>query len=416
MSDNEWYKVDNVAKVFLATHDNRDTRTLRVSCTLKENVEPDVLEKALEKTVKARRLFQVRIRRGLFWHYIESTDAKPSVAEEKDRPCPVLYGKNHKGKLHYSVTYYHKRINFEIFHALTDGSGALEFLNILILNYLKILHPDKLNGIDMGKNGSENEREENSFERFKGKTGKASEKQPRAYHIRGMKLPYNQLQFLEVSMPSKDVIAMAKKNNTGVSGLLGANLMMALYNDMPLLKRKMPITISMPVNLRNYYPSETSRNFFNSINISHVFTGEETVESLANEYEANMKKSLEPEEVRMQMDQYQKIENLFFVRMVPLAIKQPVVKWFSKRESRNVSAVISNLGVMKLPEEMKEYVNGYSALCSHNQLFMTVLSYGENMTLGITSSYKNTSVIKNFVRSFSKNGIDVKIQGTEVVR
>ena len=416
MSSENWYKVDNVAKVFLATHSRRDTRTLRVCCTLKEDVDPQLLGRALETTAKTRRLFQVRIRRGLFWHYIEEVDCRPEVVPEDVRPCPVLYGDKCKSILHYRVSYYHKRINLEVFHALTDGSGALEFLNILVLNYLKLKHPDKLDGIDMGKNGSEDEREEDSYERFHGNgDGKAVATAKKSYHIHGRKLSYDQLQFFEVSMPGKAVIAAAKELGVGVSGYLGAQLMLAIYRDMPFIKRKMPITISMPVNLRNYYPSETSRNFFNSISVSHTFHEEISVGELAKEFEAEMKRCLEPEEIRRKMDYYQKLEHQFFVRMVPLALKQPVVRVASKLEARKVSAVISNLGVMRLPEEMQQYVSNYSALCSHSELFIVVLSYGDRMTLGVTSGYRSTSVLKNFVRSFSKAGIDVTVSATEVV-
>lgn len=192
--------------------------------------------------------------------------------------------------------------------------------------------------------------------------------------------------------------------------------MMAIYDDMSALKRKQPITISMPVNLRNYYPSETSRNFFNNINISHIFTGDETLESLAKEYDAKLKNILQPEQIRRQMDHYQLIERLFFIRMVPLLIKQPVVKYFSKQENKRVSVVVSNLGIMKIPEEMQQYVKKYSAFCSHSELFMTICSYQDHMTLGITSGYRNTGVLKNFVRGFSKEGIPVQVQATEVVK
>ena len=43
-----WYKVDNVAKVFLASINRRDPRVFRVSCTLNEDVDPDRLNQALE--------------------------------------------------------------------------------------------------------------------------------------------------------------------------------------------------------------------------------------------------------------------------------------------------------------------------------------------------------------------------------
>lgn len=416
MDSDNWYKVDNVAKVFLATHTDRDTRSLRVSCTLNETIDPDCLEQALIKTIKSRPFLQVRIRRGFFWHYLEPTDEMPVVLEEYERPCPVLYGKNNKRVLHYSVTYYYDRINFEVFHALSDGTGALEFLNLLVANYLSIKHPKALKGIDLGNDGSRADIEEDSFDRFYGKKGKAAAPLKKSYHIRGRMLPYDQLQFFEVTMKAKDVIAKAKQMDVSVSSLVGANLMLAIYHDMPAMKRKLPVTISMPVNLRNYYPSDTSRNFFNSINISHEFSGEETLEELAGEFDKKMKDSLNPESIRQNMDHFQRLERMFFVRMIPLAFKQPVVKYVSMMEAKKVSAVVSNLGIIKLPEQMQAYVKKYTAFCSHNELFMTICSYDENMTFGITSGYRNTGVLKTFVRSFSKNGIPVTVNATEVVR
>ena len=51
MSDS-WYKVDNVAKVFLATASMRDPRVFRISCTLQEQVDPDTLNEALRRSGK----------------------------------------------------------------------------------------------------------------------------------------------------------------------------------------------------------------------------------------------------------------------------------------------------------------------------------------------------------------------------
>ena len=132
MGSDSWYKVDNVAKVFLATLTKRDPKTLRVSCTLKEDIDPDLLQKALLSAIQDRPQFQMRIRRGLFWHYMENTDILPEVSEESDRVCPLLYIPA-RTMLHYRVTYFGKRINLDMFHALSDGTGALEFLDIIVL-------------------------------------------------------------------------------------------------------------------------------------------------------------------------------------------------------------------------------------------------------------------------------------------
>ena len=64
----KWYKVDNVAKLFLATMNRRDPRVFRISCTLQEDVDPDTLTKALARTARELPNFQVTLHRGLFWH------------------------------------------------------------------------------------------------------------------------------------------------------------------------------------------------------------------------------------------------------------------------------------------------------------------------------------------------------------
>ena len=139
MGNDNWYKLDNVAKVFLATLSERDTRTLRLSCMLKEEIVPEKLQQAVLLAIQDRPQMQVRIRRGVFWHYLEDTDILPEVREEDERICPLLYIPA-KAMLHYKVSYFRKRINLEIFHALSDGTGAMEFLNIIVLHYLKLTH------------------------------------------------------------------------------------------------------------------------------------------------------------------------------------------------------------------------------------------------------------------------------------
>lgn len=418
MSNETWYKVDNVAKVFLASFSKRDTRSFRVSCTLKEPINKELLVEALRQTVDGRPQYQVHIHHGVFWHYMEHTEQEARVTEESQRPCPSLYGPDSEEPLHYTVTYYRNRINLDMFHALSDGNGGLDFLNILVLNYLRLKYPGELTQIAIENGASANDLEEDSYKQFfenKG-DGKKDEGTPKkAYHIRGLKHPYNQLQFFEVHMSAKDVLVHAKEAEATLTSYLGARLMMAVHDDMPALQRKKPITISMPVNLRNFFPSETGRNFFNSVYVSHVFKGDETIESLAKIFDTQLKSSLTPEQISIRMDNYEKIEQLLFVRMVPLFIKNPVVKIASRREVKRVTAVISNLGRLSVPAEMKEYIKSYAAFCSTNTLFITCLSYGDDLTFGVACAYQNTSVLKNFFRGLTNLGIEASIEATEII-
>ena len=143
MSDS-WYKVDNVAKVFLATASQRDPRVFRISCTLNEEIDPDTLNEALRSTAQEWPQFQVTLHRGLFWHYFESTDQLPTAQPETKAPCAPLYTPERRNKLIYRVTYFGARINLEMFHAITDGNGGLLYLKSIVHNYLALRHPGEM--------------------------------------------------------------------------------------------------------------------------------------------------------------------------------------------------------------------------------------------------------------------------------
>ncbi|MBR4173721.1 MAG: hypothetical protein IKR56_00100 [Lachnospiraceae bacterium] len=415
MGSDKWYKVDNVAKVFLATVSKRDTRTLRVSCTLKEEVDPDLLQQAVLSAIQDRPQFQVRIRRGIFWHYMEDTDILPQVTQESERICPLLYVPA-KAMLHYQVTYFGKRINLELFHALSDGTGALEFLNIIVLDYLKLKYPGKFEKTAIHSGASADDLTQDSYRQFFKKMNFSSDSfKKNAYHPGGLKLPYDQLQFFEIHMPTGQILERSKKLGVSLTSYFGAAWMMAIRADMPPRKNDLPITISLPVNLRNYYPSYTSRNFFNSVLVTHVFDSEITIDELAVEFDGNFKSQLTEENIKKQMDSFETMEYVAPVRPLPLFIKQFAIRRGSRLSDKRVSMVISNLGVQKPPQEVAEYIGNYSAFCSSSNLFSTMSSYNGELTLGVSSPYAGTGVIKNLVRQMSDSGIDIRVYATEVI-
>ena len=416
MASENWYRIDNVAKVFLATVSKRDTRSFRVSCILKEDIDPEILQKALLMAIQDRPQVQVRIRRGLFWHYMEDTDIMPEVSEESDRICPTLYVPA-KAMLHYKVTYFGKRINLDIFHALCDGTGGLEFLNIIVLHYLKLKFPGKYEDVALHSGASADDLSQDSYRQFFGKMGlKGSSSAKPAYHPGGFKLPYDQLQFFEVHMPTAEILSKAKAAGVSLTSYLGAAWMLAVRDEMPSRKRHRPVTVSLPVNLRNYYPSHTARNFFNNVNVTHVFDKDITLEELAAEFDASLKSQLTEESIKKQMDNYETMEYVAPVRAVPLFIKQLVVRHVTRLVDKKVTLVLSNLGVQRPPKEVEDEIANYNGFCSSNNLFSTIFSYKGDTTLGVSSPYANTGVVKNFVRGLAESGVQITVYATEVVR
>ena len=134
-----WRRLDNAAKLFPAASSKRDTRVFRFYCELKEDIQQEILQKAVDRTLEKYPIFLSVLRKGLFWHYLEQSNKRPVVREEYKEPCSSLYIRD-KRDLLFEVTYYKKRINFEVFHVLTDGTGASEFIRELVKNYLYLAH------------------------------------------------------------------------------------------------------------------------------------------------------------------------------------------------------------------------------------------------------------------------------------
>ena len=422
MSDT-WYKVDNVAKVFLAAYNRRDPRVFRISCTLKEKISQELLQQALEKTIQELPQFQVRLHRGVFWHYMEETAAEPKVREEHLAPCSALYGPSSRGKLHYRVVYFGNRITLEVFHAISDGNGGVSFMNVLVQNYLQLSHPGELNDVSVYSGASADDLGQDSFRQFFKKhpgngetidTASASAAKD-SYRINSLKLPYYQERFYEIHLPTQEILKRAKETGTSLTSYLGARLMLAIYAGMPAAEASHPITIGLPVNLRNYYPSQTLRNFFNTVFVSHVFSGDETIETLAAEFETKLREAVLPEHIRARMDHFEKLEQQYAIKAVPLIIKDLTVRYFTRKEDRNVTATLSNLGRLKLDEQIRPYVDSYAAYCSTSGLFITTCSLDDDLVLGVSSCYRSSNVLQKLVRDFTKEGIEAVIYATDPV-
>lgn len=409
-----WYQVDNVAKLFIATNNRRDPRVFRVCCTLDADIDPGCLAEALRLTARQFPNFQVTLHRGLFWHYMESTGKLPAPLPETLPPCAPIYGPDLQNELLYRVSYYGPRINVEMFHALSDGNGGLLFLKALVCQYLKLQHPDALANLVPETVAPAATLAQDSYRQFYGAAAQRDAMPRRACRLRSSRLPYDQTQFFEAHMPVKAVLAAARAEGVTLTSWLGARLMLAVYAELPLLERRRPVAVSLPVNLRNYYPSETARNFFNSVYVILTLTETDTMQTVAAAFDAQLKEALLPENIKAQMDEYEKLEHIPGIRPVPLVVKNLTVKFFTALEKKHVTAVISNMGRVTLPDAMKPYIKQFAAFSSCEELFTCVASYGDDLVLGTASSHRSTNVLRRLYRGFAEAGLQVTLYATEV--
>ena len=247
MKKKNWYKLDLVGTFYAFAKDSSLTAVLRFSAEMKEEVDKEILQQALEETIKDFPHFNVTLRRGVFWNYLETVPFTSKVEEERKRVCAQIYL---DGKALYRVSYYKKRINFEASHILTDGKGATSFLNRLLSHYLNMKEGIPLKVDDAS---SIEERSENSFEKnyLKGKLTFPPKNKVYNYHKKKNKYP----KYTEYHISVKDIKALAKEAGVTITLYLLAVYFYSFKEEMRAKDFKKAVRMDVPVDLRTLYGS-----------------------------------------------------------------------------------------------------------------------------------------------------------------
>lgn len=415
-----WKRLDNAAKSFSSISDAKNTNVFRISVSLTFPVEQDILQQAVERTLADIPSFNIKQRKGLFWYYFESNFARPVITEDHEFPCLRIERGPNNGFL-FRITYFHCKINLEVFHSLTDGTGALLFLSRLLYHYLSIHFPDeKFSEADLFDAATHpNEYEEDSFcKNYSSESGKQGHTSRPAMRIWGIPLEKNVTRVIVGIMPSQQVISLAKGEGATVTEYLTAVLLYAIYcGSSPNRRAQRPIVVCIPVNLRAIYRSHTLSNFFSYLNIGHHFKKDIPFSELLGLVRASFERELQREQIEKKLRYNVEAERNPAVRFIPLFIKRVGLKWIHSRGERGQSCALSNLGVVRLPKDMAAYVERYDVLLSISSIKPIktgVASFGDKLSFSFTSSIISTDIQQYFFSFLSEKGVDIEIVSNQI--
>lgn len=85
MADASWYRLDNVGKFYAAQAGSPNQTIFRLAATMVDEVDEQALQRALDAAVAQFPGFNVSLRSGMFWHYLEPSGTAPRVTP---RICP----------------------------------------------------------------------------------------------------------------------------------------------------------------------------------------------------------------------------------------------------------------------------------------------------------------------------------------
>ncbi|MEG2457308.1 MAG: hypothetical protein RSB41_00200 [Bacilli bacterium] len=409
--NNNWFKLDNAGKLFASSTCKNDEKVFRVVATMKYIIDPIVLQNALLETLVLFPMYKSTLRAGFFWYYLEETDIKPIVREEYKPICSKILDKDNKSLL-FEVTYFHKRINLEVHHSLSDGTGAMDFLKELIYNYIKIKYNKNIPSV--GNNASNVQMSTDSFDKYYNKKKKfRTGNSHRAYQLKFDKAEENSI--IEGIVNLKQVLEIAHKKNVSLTVLIASILIYSVRQTAKVRDKNKPIILSIPVNLRNYFESSSTRNFFNIVQIGYSFKkGNNDIDSIIEFINAKFDKMLNKDSVEGQMNRMAFLEHNLVLRAIPLPLKDFFINLFTFFTDRNVTLSLSNVGVVKLDKEYDKYVSGFSGYQSSSRMQAIMISYKENLSICFSSNFISKEIEKNFFRTLSSMGVDISVITSEV--
>lgn len=418
-TDKTWYKLDLSAIVYPTLQRKDFSSVYRLSVLLKEEINPTLLQQAVDIAMQRFPTYKSAIRKGLFWRYLEPNDRPgPFVSYDIKNPCmPMPFKANNRYLVR--IYYYQNRISLEAHHSLGDGTGGMCVLQTITAVYLRLQGHSISNGgfvLDVNSTPDPGELED-AYMKYANARVKPPRPSEKAYRVRGTKEPFYTLNIIDGIMSVKQVMEVAKKYNCTITEYLNSVLLYALLEKQQSewhLKLR-PVKIAMPVNLRRFFPSITLRNFITMIYPAiDPRLGDYTFEEIISHVHHYMRYYINEKFLRGDITTNAATQSNPLIRVVPLFLKDFVVKQFySKIQDRNSSAGLTNMGALKVSEDMKPYIERFDIYMGQpfsSRTNCAIISFEDTLTINFASSIIEADVERYFFRKLVQDGIHVKIE------
>lgn len=414
-----WDRLDNTAHLFPVIAGESMSNVYRICVTLTELVQPELLQEALDIVLPKFDGFDLRLRQGVFWYYFEENGkAAPKVREESAFPCRFIQqNKNHSYM--FRVTYYKYRINLEVFHVLTDGMGGINFLKELTYQYLRLAHSELKERVGDSLSSDTSLNREDSFLKNYKKSSEKGYQTKKAYLIKGDKLPAGEFGVMHGYMNIAELKKVCRSYGVSINEYLVGVYVWSVYTEcMHGMASERPIRIAVPVNLRPYFNSITTKNFFAMVSAEFhptkdIYTFGEVLHTVAE----NLRSQINRDNLERLFSYNVSNEKLLIARAVPLIFKNMAMRYIYTTSALANTATVTNIGNITVAEEYQPYVemfHAFLAMSKGQHLKGTICSYRDTLVFSFSYDLADPSVQRGFFRKIAADGIAVEVESNGV--
>lgn len=410
-----WDKLDNTANLFPAIAGENMTNVYRISVTLTEEINPEKLQEALDIVLPKFDGFNVRLRRGVFWLYFEENGKPaPKVNEETNFPCRFIQANRNRSYL-FRVTYYDCRINLEVFHVLTDGMGGINFIRELAYQYLRLVHPELKGASGDNLSNSTSLNREDSFVKNYKKSKPSGFNKEKAYLIKKDKLAKGEFGLIHGLMPVSQLKEISHKYGVSINEYLVAVFAWTTYVEcLHKMPCKNPIRIAVPVNLRPFFDSVTTKNFFVMVSAEfRVEKDEYTFEEVLDKIKNSLRSQINKEHLEDLFSYSVSNQKNLGLRIVPLPLKILAMRMVYTKNALANTTTVTNIGNIFVEEEYRPYIkmfHSFIAMSKGQNLKGTICSYGDTLVFTFSSVFSDNSFQRVFFKKIVEDGVDVQIE------
>jgi hypothetical protein len=417
----DWLKLDNAAKIYPATSSKKSPSQFRLSVTLKSPVRFTYLQNAWKNMIQRCPYFRVYLERGFFWYYLQKHDDFPPLELLEEVPSSTFQYKQKYNHL-IRIGVKGRKIALDFSHILTDGNGASRFLLALVFEYFRLtgLQIEKQSGLPYPDEQPDACEFEDSFLKYY--PGDIPHPKPLsgAFHLQGKLVADHRFKTIRGKIPLDKLIITARNHKVSITEFLTAIYIYSLKSIyVRSLHFKKPsysvIRLQVPVNMRNFHPSVTMRNF--SLYVSpeiDLKLGDYSFDEILKRVHHTMKLEVDKKELGRQVSRNVGGELNPLVKFIPLFGKDIYLgSLYSKLGEKCFSGVLSNLGAISLPQNLQDHIETFDFTIYPNFVMKkscAVLSYGNDLIVNFCSVIDQTDLERVFFTKLVDLDIPVSVK------
>ncbi len=411
-----WYPLDNAAKIYPPVSNSRRGGMFSLSARLDHEIEPNILEESVNILLERFPMFKVKLKRGVFWYYLEENNKQFKV-EPEEAYFMRFIGDVKSNDYLFRVMYRENKIIVCFFHCLCDGTGGLNFFKSLLAEYLTLKGFDiRTENMVISENSPYTMGEvEDTFLREFHRPKIKSKKEVNAFKADGTPFESDGCGIITGKVNINQIKALAKKYDATISEYISALYMYCIYKECIKNKKvkNKNVTILVPINMRKVYPSETMRNFALFARLTHNWEKEMGFDECVSLCKTQLHEGMEKDKLDAIIYSNVKAEKNVVLKIMPLFVKDIAMRIAYNHVGDNLhTANMSNLGLVNLPESMSRHIEDIVfnlGTSFSTKIHVAVVGYKDNLYITFSRAFVENKIEREFFRTLSSQDVAVTL-------